>query len=85
MQGVSIKRALFIWDLDWEFQEEQAGRKKITVVGAGYAGMSIASTLARSHEILILEINKEKIGKIKSMMCQISCIPEISSDRIEAT
>ena len=28
--------------------------------------MSIASTLARTHEILILESNKEKIGKINS-------------------
>ncbi len=27
--------------------------------------MSIASTLARAHEILILERNNEKIGKIK--------------------
>ena len=28
--------------------------------------MSIASTLARTHEILILESDKEKIGKINS-------------------
>ncbi|MDC3239540.1 nucleotide sugar dehydrogenase [Gammaproteobacteria bacterium] len=41
-------------------------RKKITIVGAGYVGMSIASILARSHEILILESNKKKIEKINS-------------------
>ena len=40
--------------------------KRITVVGAGYVGMSIASSLARRHKILILENNKERIERINS-------------------
>ena len=39
---------------------------KITIVGAGYVGMSIASALSANEEILILENNKEKIERINS-------------------
>ena len=41
-------------------------RKKITIVGAGYVGMSIAATLAVKEDVLILESNKEKIDRINS-------------------
>ena len=41
-------------------------RKKITIVGAGYVGMSIAVALAVKEDVLILESNKEKIDRIKS-------------------
>ena len=41
-------------------------RKKITIVGAGYVGMSIAAALAVKEDVLILESNKEKIDRINS-------------------
>ena len=41
-------------------------RKKITIVGAGYVGMSIAVALAVKEDVLILESNKEKIDRINS-------------------
>ena len=41
-------------------------RKKITIVAAGYVGMSIAAALAVKEDVLILESNKEKIDRINS-------------------
>ena len=41
-------------------------RKKITIVGAGYVGMSIAVALAVKEDVLILESNKEKIDRLNS-------------------
>ncbi len=45
---------------------EPIERKKITIVGAGYVGMSIAVALAVKEDVLILESNKEKIDRINS-------------------
>jgi len=45
---------------------ELTERKKITIVGAGYVGMSIAAALAVKEDVLILESNKEKIDRINS-------------------
>lgn len=39
---------------------------KITVVGAGYVGFSIALLLAEQHEVCILDINQSKIEKINT-------------------
>ena len=37
---------------------------KITVVGAGYVGMSIAVLLSQKNKIKILDIQKERVDKI---------------------
>ena len=39
---------------------------KITVVGSGYVGMSMAALLAKSNELTILDIDKDRIDKINS-------------------
>ena len=39
---------------------------KITIVGAGYVGMSLAVLLAKHHEIKVLDIDSR--GKIKLSM-----------------
>lgn len=39
---------------------------KITVVGAGYVGFSIALLLAEQHEVCIFDINQSKIEKINT-------------------
>ena len=37
---------------------------KITIVGAGYVGMSLAVLLSQKHEVVILDIDEERIKKI---------------------
>ena len=41
-------------------------RNKITIVGAGYVGMSLSILLAQKNDVLIYDINKEKIQTINS-------------------
>ena len=37
---------------------------KITIVGAGYVGVSLAVLLSQKHEVVILDIDEERINKI---------------------
>jgi len=39
---------------------------KITIVGAGYVGLSLAVLLSQKHEVAILEIDKNKIKQINN-------------------
>ena len=39
---------------------------KITIVGAGYVGMSLAVLLAKHHEIKVLDIDEEKVQMINA-------------------
>ena len=41
-------------------------RNKITVVGAGYVGMSLSTLLAQSSKVCVYDINKEKVESINS-------------------
>ena len=41
-------------------------RNKITVVGAGYVGMSLSALLAQSSKVCVYDINKEKVESINS-------------------
>ncbi|MEG0176195.1 nucleotide sugar dehydrogenase [Anaerorhabdus sp.] len=40
---------------------------KITVIGAGYVGLSIAVLLSTQHEVIIADINKNKVESINRM------------------
>ncbi|MBI66162.1 MAG: UDP-glucose 6-dehydrogenase [Candidatus Marinimicrobia bacterium] len=40
--------------------------KKITIVGAGYVGMSLSSLLAKENQVMVLDIDPEKIKKINN-------------------
>lgn len=46
--------------------ESNAVRYKITVVGAGYVGMSLATLLAKKNSVTVLDIDVEKINKINN-------------------
>ena len=39
---------------------------QITVVGAGYVGLSLATLLGQKHEVIVLDIDEEKVAKINS-------------------
>ena len=39
-------------------------KKKIIVIGAGYVGMSISSLLAQHNDVIVVDINKERVKKI---------------------
>lgn len=39
---------------------------QITVVGAGYVGLSLATLLGQKHEVIVLDIDKEKVAKVNS-------------------
>ena len=49
-------------------QKEQISLK-ISVVGAGYVGLSLASLLSIRNDVTILDINKEKVQKINQRDC----------------
>ena len=39
---------------------------QITVVGAGYVGLSLATLLGQKHEVIVLDIDEEKVAKVNS-------------------
>ena len=39
---------------------------KIAVVGAGYVGLSIAVLLAQNHDVMVLDINEQKVNLINN-------------------
>ena len=41
-------------------------KKKITVVGAGYVGMSLSALLAQSNEVIAFDIDKKKLDLINN-------------------
>ena len=41
-------------------------RPKITVVGSGYVGMSLAVLLARHNDVVVLDIDKDRVDKINN-------------------
>ncbi|MDA9044997.1 nucleotide sugar dehydrogenase [Gammaproteobacteria bacterium] len=43
-----------------------AKKSKITVVGAGYVGMSVSILLGRQHKVTLFDINKSKIKAIQN-------------------
>ena len=45
----------------------QTARKfKVTVVGSGYVGMSLAALLARDSEIVVLDIDADRVDQINN-------------------
>lgn len=41
-------------------------KKKITIIGAGFVGMSLSVLLSRMHDVSVLEIDESKVKKINS-------------------
>ena len=46
--------------------------KKITVVGSGYVGMSLATLLAKDSEVIVLDIDPERVEKINNKQSTIA-------------
>ena len=44
---------------------------KIAVAGAGYVGLSCAMLLSQNHEVVVLDINPEKIGQLNNKISPI--------------
>ena len=51
---------------------------KITIVGAGYVGLANAMLLSQMHEVIILDVDSEKIEKLKNRISPIND-PEIAN------
>lgn len=45
---------------------------KVIVVGAGYVGLANAAVLAERHEVLLIDIDKERVAQINSGRCPFS-------------
>jgi UDPglucose 6-dehydrogenase len=41
-------------------------KRKITVVGSGYVGMSLSTLLAQNHEVIVLDIDKRRVNLINN-------------------
>jgi UDPglucose 6-dehydrogenase len=41
-------------------------KPKITVVGSGYVGMSLAVLLAQHNDVVVLDIDKDRVDKINN-------------------
>ena len=50
-------------------QQKEQKPLNITVVGAGYVGLSLASLLAIKNNVTILDIDQEKVNKINQRNC----------------
>ena len=37
---------------------------KVTIVGSGYAGMSLAALLAQHNDVIVLDIDSERVAKV---------------------
>jgi len=53
------------------FHVQQGGIMRITVVGAGYVGISNAVLLAQHHEVTLLDVVEEKVTMIQQRQCPI--------------
>ena len=49
-----------------------ASKTKITVVGAGYVGMSLSILLAQRNDITVLDIDQDRVDKINSRQSTVS-------------
>ena len=47
--------------------QELGQKRSVTVVGAGYVGLSLAVLLARQHDVCVLEINEKRVYDINSV------------------
>ena len=56
--------------------------KQITVVGAGYVGMSLAALLSEDHQVTILEVDNKKVSLINS---NISTVEDIDIELFLST
>ena len=52
---------------------------QITVVGAGYVGLSLATLLGQKHEVIVLDIDEEKVAKVNS---RISPVQDVISRKV---
>ena len=45
--------------------------KKITIIGAGFVGMSLAVLLSKTNDVHVLEIDESKVKKINARISTI--------------
>lgn len=52
-------------------QDKQKNSSRITVVGMGYVGLSLAVLLAQKHDVTVIDIAKDKVDKLNQFVSPI--------------
>ena len=47
-------------------------KTKITVVGSGYVGMSLAALLSQNNEVTVLDIDSARVDKINNKLSTVA-------------
>ena len=64
---------IFIYNIVYRYKKIQTGvLMKIAIIGAGYVGLSLATLFSEHHEVVLVDVLKEKIDQINRRISPIN-------------